>query len=257
MPNLNTGILSRVPLRVPELTEQRAIAEVLGALDDKIAANARLIEASETLAVAVLSSVSDRVPLSEVANLRKGTVSPATLEVSFVDHYSLPAFDLDGMPSREFPSEIKSNKFLLDRPLVLLSKLNPRIPRVWNVSDVGETPALSSTEFLVLEPSHSTTGALWAAISQPHFASALSAKVAGTSGSHQRVKPADALATPVSDPRALSPDNASAVTNCLGVAALAQRENRTLAATRDALLPQLMSDKLQVKDANNLVSEVV
>ncbi|WPD23620.1 MAG: restriction endonuclease subunit S [Candidatus Electrothrix scaldis] len=36
MPNLNTGILSDVPLRVPSRALQRAIAHILGSLDDKI-----------------------------------------------------------------------------------------------------------------------------------------------------------------------------------------------------------------------------
>jgi len=35
------------------------------------------------------------------------------------------------------------------------------------------------------------------------------------------------------------------------------RENRTLAATRDALLPQLMSGKLRVRDAETLASAVI
>ena len=34
-------------------------------------------------------------------------------------------------------------------------------------------------------------------------------------------------------------------------------ENRKLAATRDALLPQLMSGKLRVKDVESLVSAAV
>ncbi|MEO2192605.1 MAG: restriction endonuclease subunit S, partial [bacterium] len=41
MPNLNTGILSELPVRTPRLQVQRAVGEVLGALDDKIAANNR------------------------------------------------------------------------------------------------------------------------------------------------------------------------------------------------------------------------
>lgn len=36
MPNLNTGILQKVPLLLPTLKEQQAIAEVLTSLDDKI-----------------------------------------------------------------------------------------------------------------------------------------------------------------------------------------------------------------------------
>ena len=40
-------------------------------------------------------------------------------------------------------------------------------------------------------------------------------------------------------------------------AAAAHRENETLAATRDALLPQLMSGKLRVRDAEQAVEAVV
>ena len=44
MPSLNTGILSAVPILVPPLPEQRAIAHVLGTLDDKIELNRRMNE---------------------------------------------------------------------------------------------------------------------------------------------------------------------------------------------------------------------
>ncbi|MBK8437924.1 MAG: restriction endonuclease subunit S [Austwickia sp.] len=44
--SLNERTLGEVPLSTPFLAEQRAIAEVLGALDDKIAANHRLHEAA-------------------------------------------------------------------------------------------------------------------------------------------------------------------------------------------------------------------
>jgi type I restriction enzyme S subunit len=42
MPNLNTGILSALPVSLPPLDEQRRIAEVLGALDDLIDTSERL-----------------------------------------------------------------------------------------------------------------------------------------------------------------------------------------------------------------------
>lgn len=41
MPNLNTGILREVPIRIPNPATQRAIAATLGALDDKIESNRR------------------------------------------------------------------------------------------------------------------------------------------------------------------------------------------------------------------------
>ncbi len=42
MPNLNTSILSALPFVLPPIPEQRAIAGILGALDDKIEANRRM-----------------------------------------------------------------------------------------------------------------------------------------------------------------------------------------------------------------------
>lgn len=50
MPNLNTSILAAFPIVLPSYAEQRAIAEVLGALDDKIAANRKLTSTADQLA---------------------------------------------------------------------------------------------------------------------------------------------------------------------------------------------------------------
>src|SRR5438552_239402 len=44
MPKLTQGNLNRIPLLAPPLPEQRAIAHILGTLDDKIALNRRLNE---------------------------------------------------------------------------------------------------------------------------------------------------------------------------------------------------------------------
>jgi len=56
MPNLNTSILSALPVVVPPLEEQRAIASVLGALDDKIDLNRRMNETLEVMARALFKS---------------------------------------------------------------------------------------------------------------------------------------------------------------------------------------------------------
>lgn len=50
MANLNTGILSEVPLRVPPMTEQKRLAAVLSALDTKIDLNHRINAELEALA---------------------------------------------------------------------------------------------------------------------------------------------------------------------------------------------------------------
>ena len=56
MPSLNTKILSEVSILYPPLPEQRAIARVLGALDDKIELNRRMNETLEEMARALFKS---------------------------------------------------------------------------------------------------------------------------------------------------------------------------------------------------------
>ena len=56
MPSLNTRILSEVPILYPSLAEQRAIAHVLGTLDDKIELNRRMNETLEGMAQALFKS---------------------------------------------------------------------------------------------------------------------------------------------------------------------------------------------------------
>ncbi len=249
--------MDSIALQVPSIETQRAIAEVLGALDDKIAANLKLVSTSREMLVNLLSGNAPSIALGEIVDHRKNTVDVNAVIAPTVSHFSLPAFDIAQMPDITSPKSIMSSKFLIEEPSVLISKLNPRTPRIWDIQEVPDALALASTEFLVLKPRYCSTTVLWAILSQPAFTSLLEGKVAGTSGSHQRVKPGDLLATEVVDPRSIDSDQQDLMA-ALGMRIqVAQRENRTLAATRDALLPHLMSGILRVRDAEKAVEAVV
>jgi type I restriction enzyme S subunit len=56
MPNLNTSILSSLPFVLPPLETQKAIAHILGTLDDKIELNRRMNETLEAMAQALFKS---------------------------------------------------------------------------------------------------------------------------------------------------------------------------------------------------------
>jgi type I restriction enzyme S subunit len=56
MPNLNTSILSSLPFVVPPLDEQKAIAQILGTLDDKIELNQQINHTLEAIARALFKS---------------------------------------------------------------------------------------------------------------------------------------------------------------------------------------------------------
>ncbi len=255
--HLNVADVRVLAISAPtERSEQRAIADVLGALDDKIAANTRLAVAAEDLALVLAATATGGMRLRDLASDTRAMVAPDALDVSSVDLYSLPAYDTGRTPEHVAPDTIKSGKFALSGPSVLISKLNPRIPRIWQVSDVGDAPALASTEFVVLVPAGTSSAVLWALAMQPWVSESLQSQVAGTSGSHQRVKPADVLATRVADPATLSAAAHTQIESCAARAQAARIESSRLAATRDALLPALMSGALRVRDAERIASDL-
>lgn len=255
-PKLSRSSLERVLVPAPALDEQRAIAEVLGALDDKISANERLIATAEALMTTSVAKVDERCRIVDVVEHMKVSISPASLTGEPIQHYSLPAFDVSQLPATERADSIRSSKFAVSSPAVLLSKLNPRFPRVWDVPSVNGL-SVASTEFVVLQPRDVSTSTLWAVLSQPALGQILLDKASGTSGSHQRVRPQEILDAEIIDPRQLSVVAAELLTVLGERVHMARTESQTLAELRDALLPELMSGRLRVKDAEKSVEEVV
>ncbi|MEZ4416166.1 MAG: restriction endonuclease subunit S [Gemmatimonadota bacterium] len=289
------------PISLPPLAEQRAIAGVLGTLDDKIEANRTLNETLEATCQALFRSwfvdfdpvvaksegrrpahltddvatlFPDRledspigpVPagwkvgcLADVADLTRDGLQPKDSPLETFLHFSIPAFDVAKTPVAELGGQIRSNKFLVPSGAVLLSKLNPHIPRIWLPDDDREMRAVASTEFLVMKPSGSMERCvLYGLFSSQAFLVEFSSLVTGTSNSHQRVKPEDFLRMPIVVPDeevvraaegAFLPMIETQLSNL--------RESHTLAALRDALLPRLLSGELWVREAEQLVEEAV
>ncbi|WCN84675.1 restriction endonuclease subunit S [Micromonospora sp. LH3U1] len=257
-PSLNRNYIASISVSLPGLREQKAISALIGALDDKIAVNQRTADTSCELALSLFSEErwSSRTSLSSLCSLRKSQVMPSTLNVPAVAHYSLPAFDNGQVPDICSPDKILSAKFLVDQPGVLLSKLNPDIPRVWRVEPKAGVPALASTEFLVLLPNPTiTTAELWAVARQGEFLCRLAARVTGTSKSHQRVRPDEILASDVVDPRATNETTRQQVVSLVERAEQAREESIALAQLRDLLLPKLISGELRVEDADHVISD--
>lgn len=283
---------------VPPMPAQRAIASVLGGLDDRIdllrQSNATLEAIAQALfkswfvdfdpvrakaegrepegmdaetAVLFPSEFEDSelglIPrrwecgtLASLAQQSKGVVNPLLSPDSEFSHYSLPAFDGGMMPTVERGAAIKSNKTPVPSGAVLISKLNPHIPRVWFVGDAAPA-AVCSTEFLVWKPRPPFGSAyLYCLASSSEFNSSMRQLVTGTSNSHQRVKP-DHLA---SLNNVVPPASVAAAFEQLAKPLLlrfiANRElAASLAMTRDALLPRLISGKLRLPEAQPIVEE--
>ena len=190
----------------------------------------------------------------DAATLSKGSVNPLTTPDTEFEHYSLPAFDVQQMPVHEAGEAIKSNKTPVPSGAVLVSKLNPHIPRIWPVGEVSAN-AVCSTEFLVWTPKApaSTVFVHCLASSQP-FNSAMRQLVTGTSNSHQRVKPDQlkGIQLCAASDAALKAF-ATMATPLLQRILNNRQQAATLASLRDTLLPRLISGKLRLPEVTEAV----
>ena len=215
--------LRTIEIPAPPLTEQRAIAHILGTLDDKIELNRRMNETLEEMARALFKSwfvdfdpvrakaalkqhaagnhaVPDREPsgngaaaaaewtverarayldamdpqiadlfpdrlvdselgeipegweigkLSDIVIRHRENKHPGESPDAVFSHFSIPAYDEGQAPKQELGKEIKSGKSQVPPGVVLVSKLNPEIERVWLVNVTADDNAICSTEFLV------------------------------------------------------------------------------------------------------------
>ena len=300
---LSGSALKRISIRLPEEpAEQRAIAHILGTLDDKIELNRRMNATLEGMARALFKSwfvdfdpvrakmdgrwqvgqslpglpaelydlFPDRLveselgelpegwevrPIGELVTLSRDAVTPSDHPCEIFDHFSIPAYDEGATPKAEGGSDIKSNKYLVSDGSVLLSKLNPRIPRVWLPVVGADRRSICSTEFLVVEPAESPDRSwIYCLLVSSEFRTRFGSLVTGTSGSHQRVRP-DAfmsLKVPVA-PGGVRLRFAATAGPIQDRIAQARGEAQVLASLRDTLLPRLISGDLRIKDAERLV----
>ncbi len=163
-------------------------------------------------------------------------------------HFSIPAFDKDQWPQTEHGENIKSQKSCVPRGVVLLSKLNPEIERVWFVDVEPDERAICSTEFLVLQARPPFQRSyVYCLARSPLFRQQVESLVTGTSKSHQRAQAGAVLALEATIPSApvirVFDRQASAL---LDRSVGCRRETTRLAALRDTLLPKLISGEMRV-----------
>jgi len=296
--HFNVGSARTLRLNLPPLAEQKAIAAVLGALDDKIELNRRMNATLEGMARALFQSwfvdfdpvrtkLDGRQPdgldpdtaslfpdsfqdseaghipkgwtvgkVSDLATLNRGAVNPGDFPSETFDHYSLPAFDNGRTPKVELGSAIMSNKFTVTPNSVLLSKLNPHIPRIWLPDLHASRRSVCSTEFMVAcSKSGVSREYLFSLFTSSAFASIYGTLVTGTTGSHQRIRPEGVLEMKIVIP---PPSLIRAFTDIakpmFGRFNRNTEQSRTLATLRDTLLPKLLSGDLSVMEFEKVVS---
>lgn len=250
--SLNVRDIPRLRIPLPVWTQQRAIAEVLGALDDKIAVNTKLAQSADELAhVLVHSSVdqSDRRRLDAVATITMGS-SPAGATMNgqgegAVFYQGVRDFGLRYPVPRVWSTAptrwAQAGDVLLSvrAPVGQVNVAPDRLCIGRGLAAVRHKQDHQATLFHLLRQNsdvwapHEAEGTVFGSINRAQLHGVMVPRVADGAGAQLE-------------------HHVARIEESITVAL---RENHTLKETRDTLLPQLMSGKLRVNDAEAIVSE--
>lgn len=263
LPYLKQSTLNEILVDVPGKAEQVAIGAALGSLDDKIAANTKLAETALAFLEAHFAALGlNRDPaeddtvvgLDELVDLNPKLAASSEAEPVYVDMQKLP---VSGMSISAWEHRPPKGGARFINGDTLLARITPCLEnRKTGFVDFlkdGQV-GIGSTEFIVLRSRPGVPIALsYFLATSDRFRTFAIRHMVGTSG-RQRVSALDLTGYTLRQPEegALAQFGVVAATTFPLVKSLTD-ENRLLAATRDALLPQLMSGKLRVKDAEKVL----
>ena len=183
------------------------------------------------------------VSLKDLALTSRNAITPVENEV--YQHFSIPSFDACGSYSLDNGSDIKSDKFVLQKGQLLVSKLNPWFNRVVWVPK--GTNMIGSTEFVVLNPNNeSESGYIYSVIKSPKFIAYCSQAATGTSHSQRRVSPDVLMAFKVGYEQGVVQKYGCLIEKIQKQQAELLSEIAILTKQRDELLPLLMNGQATV-----------
>ncbi|MBR5698827.1 MAG: restriction endonuclease subunit S [Prevotella sp.] len=270
-PKLNQANMSSICVILPSLETQKKIADTLSILDDKIEVNRRINENLEQQAQALfkswfvdfepfkngefVESELGMIPkgwrvacINEVLEISKQSINPSKYPQDLFAHYSIPAYDNNKNPEKQYGKEILSNKFIVRNKMTLFSKLNPRIKRIWYVNEV-EDNSICSTEFVpYIAKDSALSPFVYSLISCQGFYDYVMSMVNGATGSHQRFHPEDSLSYQIAFNHESVLKFSKVVEPMISQIMNNQQDSLRLASLRDALLPRLMSGEISIND---------
>ncbi len=250
-PYLSLRDIGAMTITLPDLRTQRAIAEVLGSLDDKIAANERVVEVSEDLLrtrfLAACEEADQASPVGSVVDFNPPRTMPFEAEPVYVEMKDLGTHtSLIKTWSRRAPSggvRFQHGDTVIGRITPCLENGKIGFVDFLPEGDVG----IGSTEFVTMSMRNDLPTPLSFLIAEhPTFRAEAIQLMVGTSG-RQRAGAKDMaqIELPLPDSATLRSLGQMAEAIFAFLARL-RDENRALAATRDALLPALMRGERSV-----------
>ncbi len=275
MPRGDKEALASFKFHLPDIAEQRAIAQILGSLDDKIELNRRLNHTLEAMARALFKSWFvdfDGVSPEDMQKSELGLVPKGWRVGALSD---LAVLNPEVWTKHTRPNEIRyvdlsSTKWGRIESVMpyLVEDAPSRAQRVLRPGDtivgtvrpgngsyalVAEDGLTGSTGFAVLRPKRNEYSALvYLAATEPDNIEALANLADGGAYPAVRAEVVAATVVVIADKETINAFSLS-VSPLLEKMAGNERQSQTLAALRDTLLPRLISGELRIQDVESLI----
>lgn len=183
--------------------------------------------------------------LSSLLEIGRETINPMKTPKEEFKYYSIPEYDVSGSFSYELGETIRSNKFIVEKSDLLVSKLNPWFNRVvYNL----EENAISSTEFIVWKTfNRFEKNFLYQVATSKEFIEYCTRFATGTSNSHKRVSPDIMVGFQIPFKKTYI-QKFGEITDSIRTQVLQNNvQNQELTQLRDWLLPMLMNGQVKVE----------
>ncbi|MEG0055064.1 MAG: restriction endonuclease subunit S [Hafnia sp.] len=126
--------------------------------------------------------------IGDINDYKSLTFNPKSHQEGEFELYSVPSF-ASGSPEVLLGKDIASNKQYIQFKDILLSKINPRINRVWCVKEKRNLPQIGSSEWIVIRQPLIHEGFLTCFLQTQSFRDLLCSDVSGVGGSLTRAQP--------------------------------------------------------------------
>lgn len=128
------------------------------------------------------------VRLGAVNKYISKSVNPISEPDKIFELYSVPSM-VDNYPEIIAGSDIGSSKQSVCKKDVLLCKINPRINRVWKVSQFTDNELIASSEWIIIRNNHIDENYLMYCFQSKYFREFMLSNVSGVGGSLMRAQP--------------------------------------------------------------------
>jgi type I restriction enzyme S subunit len=264
MPRGDKSAIMEYKFILPELTTQQRVVHIVSAINAKIELNQQINSNLLKLMNGMFHKnyladkrvqASNTVKLSNMVRTKSDTFNPKKTKETFVNYFSMPAFDAERFPVVDAASDIKSNKNVVEPFSILVSKMNPDVKRVWLPNTSKDLLNVASTEFLTFNADVPEMQAfVYAVVNDKRYQKYLESNTTGSTNSRQRVLPKVAYSYEIPYVKEVAQQFGFQIMDIIDMIKLNKEQNQHLIRLRNVLVPKLLAGDIDLSNIETVMN---